>query len=104
MSGFLHDLYAVAWLATWGNNMAWLESLAATALTLWVTHRLGLLRRLTDRAGPAVGEWWGRVHPHRDKVDRALAAAEAAHRIAAATHEHLTGERHPDAPPRGDGP
>ena len=28
----------------------------------------------------------------------ALAAAEAAHRIAADTHEHLTGQRHPDSP------
>lgn len=37
------------------------------------------------------------------RVKRAMEAAEAAHRIAADTHMHLTGRRHPDAPaPRVD--
>ena len=34
----------------------------------------------------------------RRRVRRALEAAEAAHRIAADTHMHLTGQRHPAAP------
>jgi hypothetical protein len=32
----LHDLYAVLWLATWGNNMAWLESLVVIGLVTFV--------------------------------------------------------------------
>lgn len=76
--------------STWSNAIEQAEGALVIALA-------GYLGR--DHIGRALAGWWGRIHPHRDKIDRALAAAEAAHRIAAATHEHLTGERHPDSPP-----
>lgn len=101
MIAILRDLFGPG---TWGagGNIAAAPILAvAAALITWVTHKLGLLRRLADRLGPPVAAWWAVHHPHKDKIDRALAAAEAAQRIAADTHEHLTGERHPDSPERG---
>jgi hypothetical protein len=52
----LHDLYAVAWLATWGNNMAWLESLAVTGAVVWLAR---------NPIGRRLAAFWSRHHgPH----------------------------------------
>ena len=52
----LHDLYAVLWLATWGNNTAWLESLLVMgAVAFWKR----------DRIGRQTAAWWAKHHgPH----------------------------------------
>lgn len=90
VKAILLDLFGPGTWGTGGNLVAsaLLGSLAAVTAFLG-RHRIRAL----------VTGLWERHHPHKDKVDRVLAAAEAAHRIAAATHEHLTGERHPDSPP-----
>ena len=49
----LHDLYAVLWLATWGNNMAWLESLVLTGLAVWLGR---------DHVGRKLAAWWDLHH------------------------------------------
>lgn len=52
----LHDLYAVLWLATWGNNMAWLESLAVAGLVAFWKR---------DKIGHHLAAWWARhIKPH----------------------------------------
>lgn len=53
MHAALRDLYAVLWGATWANNLAWLESLAATGLVLWVKR---------DAIGKRAAAWWNRHH------------------------------------------
>jgi hypothetical protein len=73
LSGIIRDLYAVAWLATWGNNMAWLESLAvAGAVTFLLRHRIG--RNLAA--------WWDRHHGPKavERHKQALREHEAAKR------------------------
>jgi hypothetical protein len=56
MHEFLHHVYAITWLATWGNNMAWLESLAAAGLVAWLAR---------DHIGRHLAAWWDRHHgPH----------------------------------------
>jgi hypothetical protein len=45
-----------------------------------------------------ISAWWARIHPHGDALREIREMAAAAHRIAADTHEHLTGRRHPDSP------
>ena len=93
---FLHDLYAVAWLATWGNNMAWLESLIVTGTVVYLKR---------DAIGRRTASWRERHHPHGTAIAEIRQIAEAARRITADTHEHITGQRHPDSPGRtGDGP
>lgn len=58
------ELYAVLWQATWGNNLAWLESLAATAVAVYLFR---------DRLGRRAAAWWHRHHaPH---IRAELAAA-----------------------------
>lgn len=65
----LHDLYAIAWLSTWGNNMAWLESLAVTGAVLFAKR---------DAVGRHAAAWWALHHgPH----------AIAQHREALRQHE-----------------
>lgn len=50
------ELYAILWGATWGNNAAWLESLAATGLVVW---------GFRDHIGRHLAAWWARHHgPH----------------------------------------
>lgn len=71
------------WHAYWswaGSNIGAMpaEALITAACTLLVS--------------PLLLKAWRRVR-------RALEAAEAAHRIAADTHMHVTGQRHPAAPP-----
>jgi hypothetical protein len=85
----LHDLYAVAWLATWGNNMAWLESLAVAGLAVYFKR---------DAIGRLTADWRARHHPHNTVLAEIREAAEAARRIAADTYEHHAGRRHPDSP------
>lgn len=66
------------WAMTGGNILAIPAELAITALiTLAVSRPLLRVRR---------------------RAAAALEAAHAAHRIAADTHEHVTGQRHPAAP------
>lgn len=101
MTAILRDLFGPGTWGAGGNIAAAPILAAAAALITWLAHKLGLLRKLANRFEPPLSAWWGRIHPHRDKIDRALAAAEKALRIAADTHEHLTGERHPDSPERG---
>jgi hypothetical protein len=64
MRHLLHGLWAVLWLATWGNTVAAIEWAAALAL-------LGLLGRrhigrglaaLAEAIGPHVAAWWARHH------------------------------------------
>jgi len=81
MIAHLWDAY---WAWTGGNIGAMpLEAVITAACTLVVS--------------PLLLRAWRRVR-------RAMEAAEAAHRIAADTHEHLTGLRHPDAPATPKGP
>lgn len=91
MKAVLLDLFGPG---TWGTG----GNLVASALLGALAAVTAFLGRHRIRA--FVTGFWERHHPHRDKIDRALAAAEAAHKIAADTHEHLTGERHPDSPER----
>lgn len=61
----IHALYAILWGATWGNNVAWLESLAVAGLATYALHRLGVLGHLADKAGRHLAAWWARHHgPH----------------------------------------
>ncbi len=70
----LHDLYAVMWGATWGNNMAWLESLAVTGAVLFAKR---------DAVGRHAAAWWAKHHgPH----------AIAQHREALRQHEEAKRE------------
>lgn len=92
MTAILRDLFGPG---TWGTG----GNLVASALLFTLGVIGAWLGRHRIRA--FVTGFWERHHPHKDKIDRALAAAEAAQRIAADTHEHLTGERHPDSPERG---
>lgn len=56
MTVVLHDLWAVLWLATWGNNVAWLESLAAVALVAYLKR---------DAIGHRSAAFWAKHHgPH----------------------------------------
>lgn len=87
----LHDLYAIFWLATWGNNTAWLESLAVTGAVVYLKR---------DAIGRRTAAWRARHHPHGDALAEIREAAQAAHRIAADLHEKVTGEAHPAAPER----
>lgn len=65
----VHDLYAVLWLATWGNNTAWLESLIVIGLVTFIKR---------DAIGRHATAWWARHHaPH----------AIAQHREALRQHE-----------------
>lgn len=92
MPSWLHDLYAVAWLATWGNNVAAVEwALAGSAAAFLGRHRI-------RRAVKDLRALWARHHPLNDDLREIRQVAEAARRIAADTHERLTGERHPDSP------
>lgn len=73
----LHDLYAVLWQATWGNNMAWLESLTVAGL-------LAFLKR--DAIGRRLAAWWAVHHgPH----------AIAQHREALRQHEEAKKQEGP---------
>ena len=92
MKAILLDLFGPGTWGTGGNLVAsaLLGSLAA------VTAFLG-----RHRIRAFVTGFWERHHPHRDKLDRALAAAEAAHRISADLYRNHTGDDHPDAPERG---
>lgn len=66
---FLRDLYAVLWLATWSNNLAWLESLLiAGAITFWKR----------DHVGKHLAAWWAKHHAEH---------AIAQHREALRQHE-----------------
>lgn len=85
----LHDLYAVAWLATWGNNAAWLESLAVAGVAVYVKR---------DAIGRRTADWRARHHPHNAALAEIRETAAAALRIAADTYEHHAGRRHPDSP------
>ena len=85
----LNDIYAVTWLATWGNNVAWLESLAVAGLVVYLKR---------DAIGRVTADWRARHHPHSAALAEIREAAEAARRIAADTYEHHTGRRHPDSP------
>lgn len=49
----LHGIYAVAWLATWGNNMAWLESLLILG---------GAAFWKRDKIGRHLAAWWAKHH------------------------------------------
>jgi hypothetical protein len=53
MHWLLHDLYAVLWLATWGNNMAWLESLVVIGLVTFLKR---------DAIGKRAAAFWARHH------------------------------------------
>lgn len=88
----LHDLYAVAWVATWGNNTAWLESLIVAGAVVYLKR---------DAIGRRTAGWRARHHPHNAAIERIREDAAAARRIAADTHEHVTGRRHPDSPEGG---
>jgi hypothetical protein len=53
---WLHGIYAVAWLATWGNNMAAIEWGAAAAAVGWLAR---------DHIGRHLAAWWSRhFGPH----------------------------------------
>jgi hypothetical protein len=68
---------AVVWGATWGNNLAWLESLAAAAL-------VAFWRR--DQIGHHAAAWWDKHHgPHAVKRQRQ----------ALAEHEEAKGQENP---------
>jgi len=43
--------------------------------------------------------WWHKHFGVRAELAEIRELAAKAHRIAADTHRHITGERHPDAPP-----
>lgn len=73
---FLHTLYAVLWGATWGNNMAWVESLAVIGLATFIKR---------DAIGRRLAAFWARHHgPH----------AIEQHREALRQHEEARAARH----------
>ncbi len=85
MKTVLLDLFGPGTWGTGGNLVA--AVLCAAAATAW-----GWLFRHRIKA------WWVRIHPHSGVIAEIRDMAEAAHRIAADTHEHVTGQRHPDSP------
>jgi hypothetical protein len=81
----LLDLFGPGTWGAGGNLVAWVICGALGAAgTYLLRHRL--------RA------WWAAHHPHSAALAEIRQIAEAAHRIAADTHEHVTGSRHPDSP------
>jgi len=85
----LLDLFGPGTWGAGGNLVAWVICGAIAGTWAWLfRHRI--------RA------WWARIHPHGGAIAEIRQIAESAHQIAADTHEHLTGQRHPDAP-RKDG-
>lgn len=72
---FLHDLWAVLWLSTWGNNMAAIEWAAILAVTGWFGRH-----KITSR----VAALWDR-HSGPHAVKR--------HRQALAEHEEEKRQR-----------
>lgn len=90
----LHGLFG--WPGTWGVT----GNLVAAVLCAALGAAFGWLGR--DFIGRRLSAWWATHHPHRAALEEIRAHAEAAHRIAADTHEQLTGRPHPDAPnPKG---
>lgn len=62
----IHDLYAVLWGATWGNNVAWLESLAVTGIAVYLGR---------DKIGRHVAAWLHKHHEqHLAELERHRAA------------------------------
>jgi hypothetical protein len=56
LARWLHDLYAVMWEATWGNNMASLEWLIIVGGIAWLKR---------DHLGTVLAAWWAKHHgPH----------------------------------------
>lgn len=68
--GARHALYSVLWAATWGNNVAWLESLALAGVATWAFR---------DHLGARLAAWWAKHHgPHAiEQHKQALAEHEA---------------------------
>jgi hypothetical protein len=95
--GLWSDIRRIFWDATWGNNIAAVEWVIITATT-GVIGRRTLVRWMT------VARDWLTGHLHHP-VHETRKSAEAAHRIAADTYRHVTGQDHPDAPsPRPEDP
>lgn len=102
-----------AWDAYWawaGGNIGAMPLEAAIGAAASVLFALLLRRRLARLAAWARGHLTGETHAVladlrreigevRGAAEKARTSAAAAHRIAADTHEHLTGAEHPDAPP-----
>jgi hypothetical protein len=67
----MHGLRAVLWDATWGNNVAWLESTALAGLILWAAR---------NPAGRRAAAWWDRHHGPKavERHKQALREHEAA--------------------------
>lgn len=85
MKDILLDLFGPG---TWGTGGNLVASVLLTVLSLlgaWLGRR-------------RIAVWWRAHHPHGPAIAEIRQIAAAAHRIAADTHEHLTGERHPDSP------
>lgn len=85
----LSDLFGAGTWGTGGNLVAaFLLGVPGAALAWWKR----------DHIGRALSAFTARWHPHKEDLAAIKAAAEAAHRIAAATYEHHAGRRHPDSP------
>jgi hypothetical protein len=88
------------WLSYWhwaGSNVGAMPLCGLLALAIGgpVTY---LLR---DRIGRGLRGWWQRHLGHGAELAAIRETAEAALRVAAATHLHITGHHHPDAPRGG---
>jgi hypothetical protein len=83
---------------SWPDGTAWSNVLAMPACGL-----VGLVAAFVfrDRLGRLLKGWFRRHLGHGDELAEIRELAARAHRIAADTHRHLTGEHHPDAPERG---
>lgn len=95
MKTILLDLFGPG---TWGTG----GNLVASAILGACAAVAAFLGR--HKIGRTLGGWWGRHHPNNEALEEIRRTAEAAHRISAATHERLTGERHPDSPPKKEAP
>lgn len=73
----------------------WLLRKPLTRLAVWARGHL------TSETHTALADMARELAAVKGAAEKARTSAAAAHRIAADTHQHLTGAEHPDAPGRG---
>jgi len=88
----------MSWLAWWWAQVEGNALWSASAVVLAVALRRPLARWLDRVAARARSGTRDALADLRRELDGVRGAADRAHRIAADTHEHLTGQPHPDAP------
>ena len=97
MSGLLRVLFGAGTWGAGGNLVAWV--LCGAIAAAWLRAKLRAQAALARLHHQQKMDQASEHHEElRRELDGVRGAADRAHRIAADTHEHLTGQPHPDAP------